>query len=330
MIPVSDNQKYVQRLQDLLTYGLLNLNKIKVCLTLLPDSGQKIDLPDIQCDVRVLNFNVNSPTMKVAKYYFEFQINRLNARWYAKIDDDTFTDVESLVKELDKKFNWNNPCYICAQIDNSVHPIEIQILNQIEQQYLTGPKKFYHEIQGCILSKTCMDLICHSVDCKNYLARRITQAQGYTDQMAGVLTNFVGVYPVDAHFMSSPRYKRPELASFWSFGGTLAHVHPVARDLQPEFFKCMDHSNDLRRKRFENKTILFYTKNITSTLVLHSSGRILGNKHPNESLWGYDGEYLVFFDKHGAVTTRFTNDEGNVLSGRFKNTDLLHRIEIVK
>jgi DUF1680 family protein len=45
---------------------------------------------------------------------------------------------------------------------------------------------------------------------------------------------------------------------------------------------------------------------IAEQMMLLPNGGIQGYTHPNESSWGYDGDFLTFFAQNGAPSTRFT------------------------
>lgn len=318
IIPISASKEiYKTRIDSLKKYGILNVKNNKVLLTLLVGTETIPDLDKdwnsnitVECISSVYNYHAQK------LYDYLSSLKSVNAKWIAKIDDDSFNDVDSLISNLETHFQDSN-CYICSCINNVDHIIEKNLL--IESGYskfLTPRNTLWHEWEASFLSKKSLEKIISCEDAMLLMKKRSKISSGVTDACFAYAAKIAGIHPVDCHFST----KEPLIAHFSYFGGVYSHIHymyslcsdnakeKAGVDAHLFASKILDEKYDkFNYNKLIDKQYVFcdqYDK-VISLLTFKEFGLIKNNNHENESLWFVDDKHLEFYNTKGTLISRF-------------------------
>lgn len=250
VVPISLNKpKYAQRFEDFKKYGLLNLNNKKILLTLLVGTENvNIISWHKNIDIQIISHHANHPAAKIYGYYSQYNKELLdNIRWFAKFDDDSITDVNALVDYLDYEFDWWKEYYIAADVVPCGRTVsECALLQEVEFKY-SFHKSIYHEWEGCVISNRAMKTILNNKKSMHIMKKRSLIEKEFGDICLAIAARLCKIHPVKAYFMT----KNPKLKDFTLMGGHLAHIHFMARDINPKLFEqLVEKVNPLNKKLF--------------------------------------------------------------------------------
>ena len=156
-------------------------------------------------DAELIHCPHNQESAKVYYYLSNFQESRINeARWIAKIDDDSLTDVDDLVNQLDEFGDYQKEFYFAAEVLNNIEPEELKLIYEFNLQkwfdrQIDGPY-VSHEVEGSFLSQKTMQTIYQNEQARNFLKRRSEIKQGYTDIALACAARICKIYPLQAPF----------------------------------------------------------------------------------------------------------------------------------
>ncbi len=160
IVPVSTIGKYNERMLNFLKYGLLNIKNKKTLLTLICAEHEKDAVISSSSSYKTTDLQIitNIHNHCASKVYFYLSTyNPNNARWTAKIDDDSLNDVSTLVDKLDKNFDHTRDYYIVPNLIGDFPREEVDLVNKYE---LSDPHfKIQHEIEISITSQSTMQKI---------------------------------------------------------------------------------------------------------------------------------------------------------------------------
>lgn len=341
-LPVCIKQpQYKNRYDEFKKFGLANI-KHKVHVTVIHGAHEKPDLTGWSSDLSVsaVEWPHDHPASKIADYYSNLlQNSPVKARWYMKLDDDSFTDVATLIECLDAEHDYNEPFYIVNGMNNNLDWVEFDVLRKYDMmRYVSNPKaKLWHEWEACVLSHGFVEKM-RTQEMIGLWRFRSTFHQGSSDQTLGIVSKMLKVPPIEAYFMS----KEAIVYHLSIFGGTLAHIHDLAPDRNAHLWdmvkKQLDPGSHRDKWLSENgSTFDFYAvneieeKKIT-TLRLLPNGRIEGQTHDNESMWtDYFAPRIEFFSGESVKTSTFNPAGDGTWRGPYafdeKITHLLKRVQ---
>lgn len=334
MVPVSSYGVYAKRAEDFKQYGLVNNKYIKTKVKFLV--GPKDTFPDINfrenVDFEVFYCKNHSAVQKIYEYYLSLTEEQLNTtRWFAKVDDDSITDIAGLVENLDDEFDWEKEYYIVTELNYDYHGFEIQLLKEFgyEKWFLPGSMPILHEWEMCVVSQVAMKKILLNEITKQFFKRRILSAQGPGDVALAAVARIQKIHIVKANFIS----KNPDLKFFSAFGGALNHIHFISHDknghLMNIFKDFVDKKENLIGKEqtfnLVGKTYAFWRKitnvitedgplildcELITTLRINKYG-FLEAHHNNESFWEFKNNKLYFLDQNFNPTAIFSKHDKN-------------------
>jgi hypothetical protein len=247
VLPVTAiKEKYIARFNDLKKYGILNIQDKKVLITLLQGNeyiaGEQGWPKGVS--VQVVSGSHSQETAKVYEFFGKYKPENLNARWVAKIDDDTCNDVSALVDHLDNNYDHERDYYVITEFRREQWKQEDEILKKIGFAHWFRPKNpIYHELEGSIVSYAGMHKILSDSKARQFMQLRGQIPDGYSDYALACAARICKIYPVEASFMS----KDPLLGDFSLFGGHLSHIHEMCQDKHPHTFDLL--------KRMINKEV---------------------------------------------------------------------------
>lgn len=340
VVPVHYAGKYVDRIDFFKRVGLNNIGDKKVLLNLLTGT---LDVPDIDkgwgsgIDVNVIKSNKNHVASKVCFYYANMKLNHyVNARWFLRVDDDSVTDISSIIDQMEKTYKWEDPVYCGTELNSKIEPIDLNILNDMElldNEYNEGKiiLPVYHEWEGCIISQETLRRVLENKQSVEFMKRRSNLEGGYCDIPFAIAARISDVHVTCCPYMS----KRPELLNFSAFGGTLSHIHQISPDMDSGMLKIIlskitksESENDcpLLNKNYIlcKETIEEFITNIS----LKPDGTINSPKKDQFSFWSFDNETLKFYNPHGIVCVEFDRtDNFSYLVGR---SNVQNQIRVIR
>lgn len=330
ILPISAcRPEYAVRIPDFKNYGLLNVKDKKCLVTFL------VGTETLECnggwrekvDVEIVPSVFDDAAQKVYDYLAEA---KCKARWTAKIDDDSVTDVSNLVDNLDANFGDAN-LYLCANL-NREEPgqmnIEKKILDELGIAWHRNKQPVWHEIEASVVSSRAFNSIASSQVAQQFLKKRAFVKGGVTDIAWAIAARLAGVAIVDCYYLS--RY--PLVGNFSFFGGGLNHIHLIKRHA----FGFSDRSNnnalEFIEKRLNNTSkhvqdltnqeyLLSVPGRLIAIVKFDESGKVDGATHPNESVWMIDDNKLKIYNHEGNATSEYPLTNLNKLQGRFLQND---------
>lgn len=326
VVPVSDQGKYHYRLLDFKKYGLLNVQDKKVLLKLLIGTESKdafLDHWDLKIDIELVSCWSNCAVSKLYDYYGNLK-DVSHARWFAKFDDDSITDINGLVDNLDLEYDYTMPNYICTTLCEHKHFTEIDLLAKLGYVRWLDPKcHVLHEWEGSVVSQDAMKRMIENEISKKFLIKRSKIEHGVGDVALAIAARISKVHPVVAYFMTQEH----AVKYFSLFGGKYNHIHYLAADVNQRCFdvfrKALDHVLNNRNKEGVEGNYLFLRRcrgeeQFISSLTLQQGGLIVGFDSKNECFWNTNNNYLNFLDEDYRITTIFDLDKGNEICGVFQ------------
>lgn len=273
-LPIVGNGPYLRRFLDFKQYGLLNIGSNKVMVKLLTDGtapAEDIILRGWPTNVDAAIFSTTYPTPAPKIYSYYASIRELSARWFAKVDDDSCTDVDGLVKSLDRDFDHDRDYYIVTDLRKEHVEIDRRILPDRQHWFNPHGKSPTHEWEASVISQSAIRMLVANPEVIAYLQRRITIPDGYGDISLALAARMCKIYPVEATFMSQYAY----LPFFSICGGWLNHIHYISHDRNGGIFERLKAAS-----------------NIVPDNPLY--GKIVGKRYRA-------GDRVVTLDKHGII-----------------------------
>jgi len=319
-LPATASGRYLQRLNDYKRYGLFNFANRKVHLSLLVGTEYHEDFYNgwpISVAVDVLSSPLNHEACKVYHYYSK---ELISADWYARFDDDSITNVDDLLSFLENNYESKEKFYISNELADDVNKVEEQIIDE----FSISNKRFYHEVEASILSKSAIESIVKNDLAKKILERRSNIAYGWTDQCLALAASVCKIYPVHAMVMS----KNPFITEMFKCN-TFFHIHKVSRDNLALFSfvkSFMDNdahefAGNYKFERVKSDNDLFF-----ANLKLLSSGLVSENNHSNESVWSFCDNTIYLIGNRGRITSTLKRISDDVFEGLFMNGKSTHRL----
>lgn len=322
IVPVC--KKYYERLEDFKKYGLINIKNKKVLLTLIV-SGE--DLQDVEKGWHNIEVKkVFSENKNYAANLFNYFLNiDVKSRWIMKIDDDSCTDINDLLDNLDNFYDYNSCSYLATSIAQFIQASPEAHLRNLYEKFL-GKKyaKMQHEIECSILSSNALKKILTNEISVDFLKERCTFEGGATDVALAYASVLSKIHPVNFPFATH----LPLINEFSLFGGDFNHIHMISRnpygdnfvewqrcgDVQYEALvrkiddKMTEIESQIAEKKFlmetENELLSFYFANDRSLKIKFDNRNLIWIEH--------DGFIKVFFDPKQVYMSLKLDNSGNL------------------
>ncbi len=325
-VPVTQNGKYRQRLEDFKKYGLLNTTGKKVFVKLLVGTETIKDIekgwPRSVVAVPVSSPKDHAPG-KVFHYYSSHLANEtLDAKWYARFDDDSVTDVGGLIDRLDKEFDWNDAHYLGTHLNRHLNEEEVNVLVKMGlHDLIRNPPP--HEWEACYATRAAIRRIIGSPAAVNMMRLRSEIGSGVYDQGLAVAARIVKIHASDAPFSC----KDPVVDGLSLWGGPFCHIHYMARDINEGRYLSMVYRYDPAlgvkngffgadtglARRLSGSEFVFFDNHKTHGVVKFSpNGQLDGYRHPNEWFWCVRNDVLEFVSIDCVASTRFTKNDKDI------------------
>jgi hypothetical protein len=289
VIPVSN--KYKDRIKDLKKIGFVNVLSRRVLVSLIV-SGETIE--DLETgwpegvDVRVSTY---SPGTDYIQNTFEFFLSNSfsGSRWISRMDDDSCTDVDSLISNLDEFYDFNEVYYLAGGFNTGAwHDDSERYSDSL------GPHKriiewIGHETECCVVSWKCIDKMQSDERSRRVMSARTKVKGGVSDCALAFAAAAAKIYAISCPFITN----QPEIENFhYVTGGIRCHIHLIRRSTNGETSELeMDNRFKIISKFAEN-----------NPTELEKS--LFGKKFVCES---NDGVFLYLFDNRFGIKIKFDN-----------------------
>lgn len=301
---------YKQRFLDFKKYGLLNIIKSKCCVDLLihaEDNFTDEELHEGWPENVVANAILCPLDHVVSKTYFYFSSylkEITDAKWISKIDDDSTTDVDGLMKNLENDFDYNKEYYIATDLRHDNNDIELDILRELGyDHWLKG--KVFHEWEMCIISKAAMNSILNNEISMRLMRRRAEIQRGVNDCCLSIASRIAKIYPIQGYFLSH----ESRIHEYSIVGGKFNHLHFISHDICPSKYKMLKsivENPDNQIANFKNKKYLFTRDDAPICyLEFDTHNTLIGAIHDNEKFWSCRDHELIFYNDNCEATTIF-------------------------
>ena len=320
LIPVSLTGVYSARLNYFLKSGLRNVKDHKVLLNLLIGTES---LPELahnfpeNVEVRKIKSDLCHPATKIYDFYSNYNFDQ--SKWIMRIDDDSITDIDRIMNflsDLDCEKHYyfvGHQCFSNGQIDIPLNILErYGKLEKLKNQVS-------HEVEVAIYSNGTFKKVIEE-NRKEILSRSKIEA-GYGDQLFGLLSKISGIFPSQISLLSS----EPEIQKF--IEGSLAHIHKICHDRNPELITILDKILQQEPTEFSGFSFAYLSQlnkqtapQETKIILLNNNGTIVCKHRIEEQYWTYYENNLSFYDNSGKTMFEFTNfnlDKKNESSSSF-------------
>lgn len=332
IIPICDLTKnYYRRFLDLRKYVLTNVGDYKVRVKLLtgPDEdfyGHDVtkDWPQSMTAEEVKTPYMN-PAQKISHYYATLTEEEvMTARWHAKFDDDTATDIAATCAILDEEYEYQENTYFVTELRHELHGVEQKILTEMGFEKWNTFGRVTHEWEGCINSQGSLMKMIRNDKAMEYLKRRTAYAEGFGDQPVGIAMKFCKVPAIMPGFMTV--WAKPSQFSMWDGPYTHIHFFLGRQDMNYrayDFYKILLDKNEPKgmKDKVSNRMYVFTKKGTWDNMKisLREDNRIMSPQGDFKGMWiveKKDTVSLVFHDMgHLVLEVQPTDDTLKNFSG---------------
>jgi hypothetical protein len=238
VVPVS--LKYEYRIEDFKKYGIFNVKNRRVLVTMLT-TGDEIEdsggWPE-GVESRIIH---NNNGHYVANIYKNFLDGDRDARWIMKLDDDSSTDIDGMLFNLDRLYDHEEKYYLATSPTEFGH-ISAQgpVMHGAEEElkHLYEPifgdifVEMHHEIESCVISNAGLRHILSNEKARKFLEKRCKYMNGVGDTALAFASIISKLHPLNLPFSTN----LPLINRFSPFGGNLNHIHLVSREPEGDNF----------------------------------------------------------------------------------------------
>jgi len=233
--------KFLQRIEDFKRYGLANRRGRSVRVNLIV-SGEKIEGLDSGwgdgVDVRIVNSQSKEYVANIYGYYLSIDTRSVDFRWLIRLDDDSITDVDGLVSNLDLFYDHNEAWHLgdLTHFQGSLNGQEGHVYPKYKAllgEYERIAPVMRSEIECGVMSKGAVErVLSPGSPSRALVERRASLSGGYGDCVMAIASGISRVYPVDCPFITH----LPLIHEFSLLGGLRNHIHQVSRSPERENF----------------------------------------------------------------------------------------------
>lgn len=294
-----------QRLKDFKKYGLWNAenHKIKLIFGTHQDNQSDWLLEGWPKNIDAEIFPCKYKHIAQRNYcYYDEYLKPDSALWYIRIDEDSMTDITTLMKNLNLYFDPEKEYHICGSNSNDMCEIDTKILNSLGYGHIAYPNA-NHEHEISITSKEAIKKIFQNPASKRYFSIRKLISEGYGDHGLSWAAKMNKIYLTSVFWLE----KHPWLDCFSALGGHLSHIHWTGRDKSPQVYNWLDSLNEDQSKSKEFDGEYIYTKpkhSETETIFVKLENNSINQISSNKRIG-------IFATNKNNELTIFVNDWGN-------------------
>lgn len=234
-------RRYIGRINDFKKYGLLNIKERKVLITLITSNEQIEDLEkDWPAGVNARTRPSANPDhiSNLYRFYAELRKEDVVSKWIMRLDDDSCTDIDGLLSNLDDFYDWQDKFYLgdLNKFEWAVRGMEGELFPSYK--YLLGSHErialsLENEVECGIISYGGIIHMLSSERCMNLIRKRTEMTGGYGDCIVAIAAALSKLYPVQCPFIT----QYPQIFDFSLFGGVKNHIHLISREAVGDNFE---------------------------------------------------------------------------------------------
>jgi len=335
-------EKHEKRIEDFKKYGIINVGDNNVILNLILSNNEQIK--DIETgwpeNVIVKVHNIDSPNYvgNIFKFISEMNPQDLKSRWIMRLDDDSSTDIDGLIKNLDEFYDHNKDFYLGTEEspkDMDRGP-ELDALEQYKKEVGSRQKilvNLKHEIECCVLSCSAMKTILSNKMSMALLKKRSHVEGGVTDVALALAASLAKIYCIECPFLCH----RPLVSDFSIAGGILNHIHMISRD---ELWDNFERTNipflflerlisgmGEKEKSMENLKFICETEDFLQLFQLQSNNIFKVKFENRRMLWMEIKNKIIVFSEGEIIRSFNILQDGNLIENKNSEDGLLfHRV----
>lgn len=328
ILPVCN--RFLDRVEDFKKYGLLNQGSRKVRVNLVV-SGEKVKGLEEgwrgDFTVRVVENESSEYVANLYRFYLSVNPSDPGCRWLVRLDDDSCTDVDGLITNLDRFYGSDGNFYLgdLHPLQNALNGFEGGLYHEYKSllgDYAPFSGLIKTEIECGVMSRGAMSKVLSNERSRRLIEKRSTLSGGYGDCVVALASALAGVYAIDCPFITH----LPLLHEFSMLGGIRNHIHMISRTDQaenftyrasPESFKLLtkvaESSPTEIEQRFFGTRILLESQDAIRIIQLNEGYTARVKLDDRKFNWyESDGEILVL--EAGNVFNRIKVGEDSLLS----------------
>ena len=328
-------RKFMGRVDDFKRYGIFNTKGRRVLLSVILSANEEIE--GIQegwgdgVEARTLKNRNPDHVSNIYRFYAELKEESLRARWVIRVDDDSCTDVDGLLNNLDLFYDWEGKHYL-GDLTNfgqtlnygegNVYPDYQHLLGDLEER----ARFLSNEIECGVISRGGLLHMLGNEDSMHLLKQRAALRGGFGDCVTAVAAAIAKLHPTQCPFISH----LPRLNEFSPFGGHLNHIHMLSREAEGENFGDFERGGEaqwtaLTRKidgemtelerSLAGKRFVLETKDELKLYEFRGDRTARAKFDDTNYIWVEHEGKICLFDGPRDVLMRLEMQKGGVLSG---------------
>lgn len=333
--PVSVQTEYALRLDFFKKYGLLNIGDKKVLLTLLVGTASKAAVGSHwPCETRIIHSRTDCLAAKTYEAYASFE--KPQARWTAKFDDDSVTDVSALVDLLDERYDHTREYYLVTELHKDMFPTERNLMKKLGYGHWFKVRKeepfhILHEVEGSVMSHAAFQRILSDEMAMKLIKMRSTLIDNGplheypNDVCLSAAAQMCKIYPVESFILA----RHAVVGNFTLFGGSVAHLHEMSFDKNKAAMNMflylhdnlMSEADRVYYEEIKGGQFLYWSES-PAVINLQANGCIeevsSNSKDINFCLWTVRNKKVIFMNCFAQFIAMFDVAQG---------TDLMRELE---
>lgn len=257
LVPVC--KKYQERIEDFKRYGLLNVAERKVLVSLVTSNeeieGLEVGWP-AGVDARVIKNKCRDHVANLYTFYVKLSPDSIRAKWLMRLDDDSCTDIDGLMTNLDSFYDWEDKFYL-GELNDFMWALRTgENLPYEEYKHHLGEYErianyLKNEVECSIISRGGLLHMLNNERCMNLVRVRAGLEYGHGDCALALAAALAKFYPTPCPFVS----KDPLLEEFSIFGENKIknHIHLISRVESGDNFDQRSKNNFLIISKFVDK-----------------------------------------------------------------------------
>jgi hypothetical protein len=242
LVPVCG--KYLSRFEDFKKYGLVNIKerKIRVNLVISGEDLNGLELGwDPKIEIRCIKYESTNYVGNLYRFYLDLNPDNIESRWIIRLDDDSCTDIDGLLSNLDLFYDCDHPYHLGKLNDfkDGLAGNEGRVYlkyKHLMQEYENIAPLMKNEVECGITSRAAIAKILKNERSFNLLKFRSELEGGYGDCVLAIAAAMAKVYPIDCPFLT----EYPLIEDFSLLGGVKNHIHMICRTGEGENFADFD------------------------------------------------------------------------------------------
>ena len=330
------SDRYSKRLEMFKRFGLHQLGSNRIHITLAASPGDSERAAEIlsgwpvSIHVSLLEFASREPLPKVTEYYFWLLESQLKARWFLRIDDDSWTDLSAMVRYADTRYG-DVPVHIMTPpVQHDRHMVEV-----ITELDLRIPS--LHEHESSLTSARALRLLARNDKALHFL-NYVTERYTYPGDLPLAWAMHICDVPTAIFEGSTKHFERTQMSLI---GGRFFHIHFVSWEDGNFTTMLGDFLNGSIEplltddaKALSGRTISFgrCVGQLLNTFRFDPDGTTSGDHNANEAYWSLLDNSLVLTSADKSKKTIFSRVLRNAgrewILGQFTAETTMHFIRV--